>query len=66
MQLFGLSFILFLFELLYCLRFSYQNPWQPKTVFLFQSCVCFFPVDYTILIYMVNTIHSCTLRDLFT
>ena len=32
---------------------------------LFQSCVLLLPVDYTVSLYVVTTLHSCTLRNVF-
>ena len=38
---------------------------QKKYIY-FSPVYCFFPLDYTILVNIMTTLHSCTLRDLFT
>ena len=46
---------------------SVFKPFAAKKRLLYLSTVhCSFPLDYTILVNIMTTLHSCTLRDLFT
>ena len=42
------------------------QPFAAKNSLYFSPVYCSFPADYTISIYIINSLYSCTLRDLFT
>ena len=39
------------------------KPLPAKTASYFTLVYCSFPIDYTISVYMMTNLHSCTLRD---
>ena len=46
-----------------CTKLVLKKTWQLKTASLFQSCLLLFPVDYSTLVYMITTLHFCSLYN---